>query len=103
MKDPVWRERARRLLIAKYFEPAERISLYTLVDLPIPNDDEINAADASFTSSIARLARRVARLAFGSRLSREHSDFVGLGSLLEDCLNHLIFKVLPSSRLVIRP
>ena len=34
---------------------------------------------------------------------REHSDFVGLGNVLENCLNHLIFKVLPSSRLVIRP
>ena len=34
---------------------------------------------------------------------REHSDFVGLGSVLENCLNHLIFKVLPSSGLVIRP
>lgn len=33
----------------------------------------------------------------------EHSDFVGLGSVLENCLNHLIFKVLPSPRLVIRP
>lgn len=34
---------------------------------------------------------------------REHSGFVGLGNVLENCLNHLIFKVLPSSRLVIRP
>ncbi len=52
MKEAIWRERARRLLIAKYFEPAERISLYTLVDLPIPNEDEITR-DASFTSSTA--------------------------------------------------
>jgi len=52
MKDPIWRERARRLLIAKYFEPAERIALYTLVGLPIPNEDEITR-DASFTSPTA--------------------------------------------------
>lgn len=49
VKDPAWRGKARRLLIAKYFEPAERIALYTLVGLPIPSEDEI-ARDASQTA-----------------------------------------------------
>ena len=46
-RDPLLRERARRILIAKYFEPAERIALYTLVGMPVPNEDEI-VADAGF-------------------------------------------------------
>jgi hypothetical protein len=46
--DPVWREKARRLLIAKYFEPQERIALYELVGLPVPSEEQI-ARDASFT------------------------------------------------------
>jgi rRNA-processing protein FCF1 len=37
------------------------------------------------------------------RAEREHSDLVGLGGIFENCLNHLIFKVLPSSRLVVSP
>jgi putative restriction endonuclease len=61
MSNPAWRVQARRLLIAKYFEPAERIALYTLVGLPIPTEDEI-ARDASFTSSnAARETGREAR------------------------------------------
>ena len=61
MDDPIWRASARRLLIAKYFEPAERIALYTLVGLAIPNEDEI-MRDASFTSpSAAREQGREAR------------------------------------------
>src|SRR5262249_16268635 len=44
---PVWREKARRLLIAKYFEPQERIALYELVGLPVPSEEQI-ARDASF-------------------------------------------------------
>jgi putative restriction endonuclease len=48
LNDPVWREQARRLLIAKYFEPAERIALYTLVGLAVPAEDEITR-DANYT------------------------------------------------------
>jgi putative restriction endonuclease len=47
--DPVSRDQARRLLIAKYFQPHERLSLYELVGLPIPSDEEI-ASDASYKS-----------------------------------------------------
>jgi putative restriction endonuclease len=47
--DPAYRERARRILIAKYFPSDERIALYTLVGLPVPNEDEIEL-DASYKS-----------------------------------------------------
>jgi putative restriction endonuclease len=45
--DPVFREAARRLIIAKHFEPAERNALYHMVGLTIPDDDQI-ARDANF-------------------------------------------------------
>jgi putative restriction endonuclease len=49
LKDPASRDRARRILIARYFQPAERAALYTLVGLPIPTDDQI-ARDAEYKS-----------------------------------------------------
>ena len=58
--DPAWREKAQRLLIAKYFESAERIALYTLAGLPIPSEDEI-ARDARYTPTEARQQGREAR------------------------------------------
>lgn len=45
-KDPVSREKARRLLIATYFRVEERVALYTLVGLPSPTPDEL-VRDAS--------------------------------------------------------
>ncbi len=45
--EPVAREQARRRLIAKYFEPQERIELYALVGLPTPSEDEIEADAAA--------------------------------------------------------
>lgn len=45
--DPRVRNKARRILIAKYFQPAERNALYHLTGIPIPSDDEI-ARDANF-------------------------------------------------------
>jgi putative restriction endonuclease len=44
--DPACRDRARHLLIAKYFRPSEQIALYELTGLPRPSDIEIeqNAA-----------------------------------------------------------
>jgi putative restriction endonuclease len=45
--DPAWREQVRRILIAKYFQPQERVALYALVGLPIPSDDQI-ARDAKY-------------------------------------------------------
>ena len=42
VNDPALRDKARRILIAKYFQPAERIALYELFGMPVPNDDEIS-------------------------------------------------------------
>jgi len=39
--EPANREKARRILIAKYFLPHERIALYTLCGSPVPPEDEI--------------------------------------------------------------
>ena len=47
VKNPVSRDKARRILIAKYFLPAERVALYTLVGLPVPSEKEI-AADTDY-------------------------------------------------------
>jgi predicted restriction endonuclease len=47
--DPAFRELARRILIAKYFQPAERVSLYTLLGMPVPSDDQIEA-DVSYVA-----------------------------------------------------
>ncbi len=47
LADPAFREPARRILIASYFEPAERNALYHLVGMAVPGEDEI-ARDANF-------------------------------------------------------
>jgi putative restriction endonuclease len=49
VQDPIAREKARRILIATYFQPDERVALYTLVGLPVPSDTEIKA-DANYRS-----------------------------------------------------
>lgn len=41
VNDPVFRDMARRVLIATYFRPYERISLYALNGMPVPTDAEI--------------------------------------------------------------
>jgi putative restriction endonuclease len=48
-QDPGWREKARRILIATYFEPVERVALYTLAGLPVPGEDQIQE-DANYRS-----------------------------------------------------
>jgi putative restriction endonuclease len=48
-QDPAAREKARRILIATYFQPDEQVALYTLVGLPVPTESE-RAADASYRS-----------------------------------------------------
>lgn len=45
--DPVWREQARRVLIASYFPPEERLALYALLGMPVPSAAEI-ARDADY-------------------------------------------------------
>lgn len=47
--DPDFREQARRILIAKHFEPGERAALYALLGIPTPTDDQI-AADTNFVA-----------------------------------------------------
>jgi putative restriction endonuclease len=47
--DPAFRQEARRILIAKYFQPAERLALYTLLGMPVPSDDQIEA-DANYVA-----------------------------------------------------
>ena len=46
-RDSGFRDQARRFLIARYFQPAERNALFHLIGMPIPPDDQI-AADASY-------------------------------------------------------
>ncbi len=47
MRQASWRSKARRILIATYFERAERVALYTATGIPVPTDDEI-LQDQSF-------------------------------------------------------
>jgi predicted restriction endonuclease len=37
LEDPANREKARHLLIAKYFRPSEQIALYEMIGLPVPS------------------------------------------------------------------
>lgn len=39
--DTTFRDKARRTLISTYFQEEERIAFYSLLDLPIPTDDEL--------------------------------------------------------------
>lgn len=56
--DAEFRTTARRILIAKHFEPAERNALYSLVGLEIPPDDEIaKAAMFEIPDDAARAGR----------------------------------------------
>src|SRR6266702_2049603 len=45
------RDKARRILIAKYFPSAERAGLYALTGLPVPSEDQM-AQDASFQAPL---------------------------------------------------
>src|SRR5205085_8113679 len=47
--DPASREQARRILIAKYFPPSERVELYALTGLPVPSDEQVTL-DANYQS-----------------------------------------------------
>ena len=48
-RSPAWRDQARRILIARYFQPDERVALYTLLGMLIPSEDEVRR-DASTKS-----------------------------------------------------
>ena len=47
IRDAEFRRRARRILIARWFNPAERNALYATFEMPVPSDDEV-ARDARF-------------------------------------------------------
>ena len=49
-QDPGWRERAIRILIASYFQPQERVELYTLAGIPVPPEEEI-VRDANYQAA----------------------------------------------------
>jgi putative restriction endonuclease len=46
-KDPRSRDMARKILIAKHFQPSERLRLYALIGMPVPPDEEITR-DAAY-------------------------------------------------------
>jgi putative restriction endonuclease len=48
--NPASRDKGRRILIAKYFEPGERAALYSLLEMPVSTDEEITR-DANYRSS----------------------------------------------------
>ncbi|HID21836.1 MAG TPA: hypothetical protein EYP14_05475 [Planctomycetaceae bacterium] len=60
LDDEQFRRRARRILIARWFPPAERNGLYALYKIPVPTDDQI-ARDANF--QVPNDAKQVGRQA----------------------------------------
>lgn len=61
VNDPVRRDRARHLLIAKYFRPSEQIALYELIGLPRPSEIEIEENAAYKSAEDAMMVGREAR------------------------------------------
>ena len=61
LEDPANRDKARHLLIAKYFRPSEQIALYEMIGLPVPSRQEIEANAAYKSPEEARMAGREAR------------------------------------------
>lgn len=58
--DPAARAQAKRILIARYFEPRERVALYAATGIPIPSEEAIEE-DAAARSPDAAAAGREAR------------------------------------------
>jgi putative restriction endonuclease len=61
LEDPVARDRARHLLVAKYFRPSERIALYEMIGLPVPDRSDIESNASYKSPEEARMAGREAR------------------------------------------
>lgn len=59
--DPARRDKARQILIAKYFPPSERVALYEMMGMPIPSDIEIEQNAAYKSAEDAKLVGREAR------------------------------------------
>jgi len=60
-KDPVLRDKARRILIEKYFQPAERVALYSLVGLHVTDEKDSIAETIDNAVYYARQQGREAR------------------------------------------
>ena len=63
--DPASRDRARHLLIAKYFLPSEQIALYESLGMPVPSKIEIEQNAAYRSPAEAKLAGRETRFRIG--------------------------------------
>jgi putative restriction endonuclease len=61
LKDPSFRDDARRVLICNYFPPEERVALCSLLGLPIPGEDEVAVASMLHSPEEAELRGREAR------------------------------------------
>jgi putative restriction endonuclease len=61
LHDPSFRDEARRVLICNYFPADERVALCSLLDLPVPSEDEIAAASMHRSPAEAQLSGREAR------------------------------------------
>ena len=61
LEDAANRDKARHLLIAKYFRPSEQIALYEMIGLPVPSRQEIEANAGYKSPEEARMAGREAR------------------------------------------
>jgi putative restriction endonuclease len=60
-KSPAWRDQARRILIARYFQPDERLALYSLLGMPVPSEDEMRRDASSKSLEEARKQGREVR------------------------------------------
>jgi putative restriction endonuclease len=61
LEDPANREKARHLLIAKYFRASEQIALYETIGLPVPSRQQMEQNAAYKSPEEAQLAGREAR------------------------------------------
>jgi putative restriction endonuclease len=59
--DPAFRTQGIRILISNYFQPDERVALYTLLGLPVPTEDEAANSDNDQTPEQARERGRETR------------------------------------------
>lgn len=62
--DATFRERVRRTLISKYFQPQERAELFALVGMAVPPDDIVAADATRYLPSDREVRRRDTKFAF---------------------------------------
>ncbi len=61
LADRAFRDEARRVLLARYFSPDERVALCSMLDLPVPSEDEIASASVHKSPEEAEQRGREAR------------------------------------------